>query len=223
MINFLDRYNIVKSISLPVIKKIMLIAFFSSSTFYSDAQINKTETAFLDKLIRESQPEGKIIYTNKINKSDLEYVTSKIKRSYIYGITNETRQNNIVLTRQEKKYLKEQLENSINPIWKENLFTNSVIINEEDLISYIKNSYKEYLEKYNNPANTEEDRMTMVKNYQRTIVYKFSPPVYLRDKTIFLLYFSSTCGRPCGFEELAFYRYENYQWKKWIVVNHSEY
>jgi hypothetical protein len=65
--------------------------------------------------------------------------------------------------------------------------------------------------------------MTMVKNYQRPTVFKFSKPVYFRENTLFLIYISSICGNPCGFEEICIYKKENTSWKKWILVERNEY
>ncbi len=189
----------------------------------SVAQSDEQEIKFIEKLIRENQPEGQIIYAEKINKDDLKKIKDKIRVQSIYDRSKTVNQNYINLTTKEKKYILHHLEDCCFPTWKEDLFPNSKIFKSEDAVAYIKKTYSEYLEKYNNPNNTEEDRMNMVKSYQRPNIFKFSKPVYLRENTLFFFYFSSTCGDPCGFEEIAFYRKENNNWVRWILVERKDF
>lgn len=186
-------------------------------------QSDRSELNFLEGLIRQSQPEGQITYTDKISKVELDKIKSRLNKSTIYDLSSTRNQNWITLNRQEKKYLFEQLEIVNNPLWKENLFPGSRLIKEDEVLSYIKKTTQDYLENYNNPNNTEEDKMKLVKNYQRPNVFKFSRPVYLRNRSFCLIYFSSICGNPCGFDELCFYKIENNTWTKWVVVNSNEY
>ena len=186
-------------------------------------QSDPSELNFLVGLVRQSQPEGQIIYTEKISKNEADKIKSRLNKSTIYDISSTRNQNWITLTRKEKKYLFEQLEISTRSSWKENLFPDSKLIKEDEVQSYIKKSTQEYLENYNNPNNTETDRMTLVKNYQKPTVFKLSKPVYLRDRSYSLIFLSFICGNPCGFDELCFYKIENNTWTKWIVVNFNEY
>jgi hypothetical protein len=202
-------------------KKFILLLIISSLSHWSFGQVDQ-EIAFLEKLIRENQPEGQIIYTDKINKSDLSRIKNKIT-SNVYNKNNNPDPVYLSLTRQEKKYISQQLENCCWSIWKDDLFKNSKIVKEEEAINYIKNSYTDYLEKYNNPSSSEEDKMMMVKNYQRPTVFKFIKPIYFRENTLFFFYFSCICGNPCGFEEICIYKKENNNWKKWVLVDRKEF
>ncbi len=186
-------------------------------------QSDPSELNFLVGLVRQSQPEGQIIYTDKISKNEADKIKSRLNKSTIYDISSTRNQNWITLTRKEKKYLFEQLEISTRSSWKENLFPESKLIKEDGVQSYIKKTTQEYLENYNNPNNSEADRMTLVKNYQKPTVFKLSKPVYLRDRSYSLIFLSFICGNPCGFDELCFYKIENNTWTKWIVVNFNEY
>jgi hypothetical protein len=201
---------------------VIFILFFSLINFVS-GQNNVQEIAFIEKNIREYQSEGSIYYSEKISKKELNNIKEKIQVQSIYDHKKADNKNYLNLTRQEKKYLMSQLEICCTPTWQDDLFKDSKIVKSDDIVSYIKTSYTEYLEKYNNPNNSEEERMTMVKNYQRPNVFTFSKPVYLRDETLFFFYFSSTCGDPCGFEEFSFYKKENNEWKKWIVVERKDF
>lgn len=187
------------------------------------AQNDRSELIFLEGLIRNNQPEGKIIYTDKINKNDLDKIKSNLKKNTIYDISKTRNQYFIELTKQERRYLLKQIEIARMPYWKDNLFPGSQLILEEDAFDFIKKTTHEYLENYNKPTNTENDRMNLVKNYQRPNIYKFSKPIYLRNRSICLIYFSSICGNPCGFEELCFYKIINNAWTKWIVLKSNVY
>ena len=197
----------------------LIFTLFNSSL----AQIDRSELIFLEGLIRNNYPEGNIIFTDKINKNDLDKIKSKFKKNTIYDISKTRNQNYIIFTKQEKKYLFQQLEIASRPCWKETIFPGAQLILEEDALNYIKKTTQEYLENFNKPTNTENDRMNLIKNYQRPTIFKFSKPIYLRNRSICLVYFASICGNPCGFEELCFYKIANNTWSKWIVVSSRQF
>ena len=211
---------IIKKLPMKYSISIFLIFTLINTSF---AQNDRSELIFLEGLIRNNQPEGKIIYTDKINKNDLDKIKSKFKKNTIYDISKTRNQSFIILTKQEKKYLFQQLEIARRPYWKENIFPGSQLIIEEDAFNYIKKTTQEYLENYNKPTNSETDRMNLVKNYQRPNIFKFSKPIYLRNRSVCLIYFASICGNPCGFDELCFYKIANNTWTKWIVVKSNVY
>ena len=197
----------------------LIFTLFNSSL----AQNDHSELIFLEGLIRNNYPEGKIIFTDKINKNDLDKIKSKFKKNTIYDISQTRNQNYIIFTKQEKKYIFQQLEIASRPCWNETIFPGAQLILEEDALNYIKKTTQEYLENFNKPTNTENDRMNLIKNYQRPTIFKFSKPIYLRNRSICLVYFASICGNPCGFEELCFYKIANNTWSKWIVVSSRQF
>lgn len=205
------------------IKINLVVCLLFINTFFTFGQSDRSELNFLEQLIRQSQPEGQIIYTDKISKGEHDRIKSRIKKTTIYDISTNRNQKWITLTRKEKIYIFEQLEIINKPFWKENLFPESRLIKDDEVNSYLKKTTQDYLENYNNPNNTGTDRMTMVKNYQKPAVFKFAKPVYLRNRTLCLIYSSFICGNPCGFDELSFYKIENNTWTKWVVVSHNEY
>jgi hypothetical protein len=198
------------------------IAFIMAS-FYCFGQMEQESINFLETLIRTSQAEGQIIYTDKINSVEIYKVKLKLDKNTVTGTTNDTRQNSIILTRKERIYLQDQLEALANPYWNENLFPNSKLIKEEDLLSYFKGAYQAYSENLSNPNNSESDKSNLIKNYQQPSVFEFSNPIYLRDNSICLVYMMYLCGNPCGTKELCFYKKENNKWGKWIVVGYENY
>jgi hypothetical protein len=200
-------------------KRLPLLLLLLVSNIASFAQAEKDAISFLEKIIRNTQTDGQIIYTDKINKNVLEKVRNGLDKRLITGVTAETENNSIELTKQEKKYILTELENSTYPYWNENLFNDSKLIREENSTAYIKKVFQEYSENLNNPTSSTSDRLALIKNYSAPNVFEFSMPVYLRDNTVCFVFMSYLCGNPCGFDELCFYKKENNVWKKWVVVN----
>ena len=93
---------IIKKLPMKYSISIFLIFTLINTSF---AQNDRSELIFLEGLIRNNQPEGKIIYTDKINKNDLDKIKSKFKKNTIYDISKTRNQSFIILTKQEKKYL----------------------------------------------------------------------------------------------------------------------
>jgi hypothetical protein len=185
----------------------------------SYAQTNNDAIILLEKIIRDMQSEGQIIYTDRINSDIIKKVETGLNQKIIYGITPETKQNSVELARYEKKHIISQIELYTLPYWTENLFSNSSLIREENLTSYIKKAYQDYSEKLNNPVSSTNDKLMLIKNYRTPSVFEFSMPIYLRDNTLCFVFMSSRCGAPCGYNEFAFYKRENNTWKKWVVMN----
>jgi hypothetical protein len=202
--------------------KFLLIAFLLAvQTSYS--QVEPSAISFIENLIRKDQPAGQIFYTDKINPTYLLKIKTHLSKKYISGENNETKQNTIVLTRQEKKYLWEQFESFNKPYWTENLFSNSRLVKADSLMAFIRKANSDYSESLNNPNNSGYDKANMMKNYQRPNVFQFSKPVYLRNNSICLIFLSYSCGDPCGRDELCFYKKEKDNWTKWIVVSSKEF
>ena len=208
---------------MQVMNSVLFVFLFFTIAIAAYRVEDENGIIFIGGLIRKVQPEGQIIYTDKINKGLTDKIKSSISKSIIRGISEDTKKNSITLSRQEKKYILDQLENCSRPYWGENLFPNSKMIREEELLSHIKKAHEEYSDNYNNPNNTGNDKLLMIKNYQKPNVFEFSCPVYIRNNSYCFIYFSSICGNPCGFDELSIYKKENDKWIKWIVVSAREY
>jgi hypothetical protein len=130
----------------------------------------------------------------------------------------ETKMNSLILTKQERNLILDQLDQYKKSYWTENLFSNSILVGEDNMRGYMKKVYQEYSESFNNPTNSAIDKTNIIKNYSRPSVFEFSLPVYIRENSICVVFLSYYCGDPCGFDELCFYKKENNTWKKYIVV-----
>lgn len=200
-------------------KPALCIALFLSISLSCISQIERESINFLEGLIRKSQPVGQIVYTNKINSNVLLKLKSELKKSKITGTTKETMDNYIVLTREEKNFLLDQLEIFAKPYWNDNLFSDSKVIEEEKSEAYIRRAHQEYTENYSDPNSTPIDKSNLIKNYHIPNVFEFTMPIFIRDDSYCLVFMLSRCGSPCGFDELSFYKRVNNTWSKFIVVN----
>ena len=196
---------------------------FTLIAFSAYAQVKPDEVKFLESLLRKTLPEGEIVYTNKINESQLQRVEAHIKPGVIQGAGTETKRNSISLSRKEKKYILSQLEIYTKPFWGDNLFAKSKMIPEDSIASYMKKVYQEYSESFINPNNSDNDKAEIMKNYPRPNLFEFSRPIYLRNNSICLVLISYRCGNPCGFDELCFYKKVNDVWTKFVVVYSVDY
>ncbi len=198
----------------------ILFFLFQISSF---AQSETDDVKFLESLIRKTHPEGQIVYTDRLNIEHLNRALQYLRKSVITGITNETKMNSIVLSKQEKKLLFQKLNEFTYPFWTENLFSNSIMIKDENISGYIKKIYREYSESFVDPTNSAADKSNIINSYSRPSIFEFSLPVYLRENTIFVVFHSYYCGSPCGFDELSLYKLENKTYKKWLVVYLANY
>jgi len=73
-------------------------------------------------------------------------------------------------------------------------------------------------------AALQNDTATVRKlRYDYTFVFTFAKPVYIRDNTVCLVAFGAMCGSDCGRTETSFYRRENNEWTKWIIVSAGDF
>ena len=163
----------------------ILFFLFQISSF---AQSETDDVKFLESLIRKTHPEGQIVYTDRLNIEHLNRALQYLRKSVITGITNETKMNSIVLSKQEKKLLIQKLNEFTYPFWTENLFSNSIMIKDENISGYIKKIYREYSESFVDPTNSASDKSNIINSYSRPSIFEFSLPVYLRENTIFVVF-----------------------------------
>ena len=98
--------------------------------------------------------------------------------------------DSILLTNDELTYLNAQLELTDHFHWEQRLFKNAKIIPFDTLRH--QRLYGQY--------------------------WFFSKPIFIRDNSICLFYYIFYCGNTCGHSQLAFYRWRNNKWTKWIHV-----
>jgi hypothetical protein len=191
-----------------------IFILFANCSF---AQLASVDSILLQKAIRDKRPEGNIVYTDKINESDLYQLFVKLKDESFRGATTDTKMNVMTISKQERKDLEKKLKNLSKPYWQSQLFTDSKMIQEQNVMVYYKSVYQEYSETFTNPNNTQQDKSQLLMNTPQPYVFEFSPPVYFRDNFCFI-YMKTFCGNGCGSTEMSFYKKQDDKWEKFVVL-----
>ncbi len=187
---------------------------FFTSTY---GQLSKDDTAILSKAFRQITSQEQIVYIDTVNATGS--VPTRLKEIFQKDkLTDKNSKNSITLTKSEQEYLLSQLGQRI--IWNDNLFNNGKRICSDSMWSFLKKLNTERVGTINQAA-IDKDTLTIkklqqLKNYP--FVFTFAKPIYIRNNTVCLISFGAMCGGDCGQTETSFYKKENDQWTKWIVV-----
>ncbi len=186
---------------------------------YTNAQVPTEDAAFLETFIRQVKTDGCIVYTDKINNTDLLSVLMTIKEGTLKGNTPETVVNSINISKQERKEIEKQIRQLAKPYWSQKLFLDSKMITEENVVPYIKTVYQQYSETYADPRNTPLDKANLLKNTPQPYVFEFTPPLFMRNNTYCFVYMKTECGSGCSTSEISFFKKDNEKWECFIVVS----
>jgi hypothetical protein len=119
--------------------------------------------------------------------------------------TFSDRRDTIHLTNAEHAYILSMIDKSKLHTWEPNMFKNSSMLNSSiNEMEYLKS--RNYKKEYSDYTN----------------VYSFAQPIFFKQN-VCLVYYRRMCGGECGYEVLRFYKKENNQWKKWIVIQSGVY
>ncbi len=174
---------------------ILFCCLFIVSNSYS--QSTKNSIKFLQEFFADKLP---IVYSDTIHQYDLKYLKEAIVKDTLYnnfffGQNNAGRQ--LILTKDEKKYLLEKIDEQQDFIWPNNLFQNSQKIDLEE-------------------KNSNSNLKKKLKKFQS--IYNFSKPVFIRNNSICIFYYGYYCGGECGQGSIEIYRKINSKWTKWITM-----
>jgi len=194
-----------------------------SFIFLAASQPMEEDCRLVEKVIRNIQPEGKIVYTNKLIPERIDFACKVLGQDVIAGSDGAAGRNSIILTKNEKKYLINALRENLNLNLSDNLFRGSKMVKSEYLPGYFKKYYQDFSEKLTDPYIDHKTQANIMKMYKRPIVFAFTMPAYIRKKSLFVSYISYRCGNSCGHDELSFYKKENNDWTKYIVVYSNNY
>ncbi len=172
------------------------------------AQSDSNHLKLVEGIIRNYIPEGKIKYIPRVP-GLVEFHIQKLEPRKIKGITAETRNNYIILSSNERDSLIRSLRNSIanKNVQPNQSEPTSMKVEKVSLIEFFDPEEEVAERQKASTNNTTDGQICMV-----------SGPIFLRDKTIFLLYIFYQQNNTF-LQELCFYKYEEGQWKKWIVVS----
>ena len=183
-------------------------------------QTDQDDTTILRKAFREVTSLRQIVYVDTVNSNRV--VPDRLKEIiYKDMITDKQSGNSLKLKKDEQDYLFSQL--SLRTIWTDNIFTDSKLINSDSMWTYLSQENKKRIVDMNQ-AVLSKDTLTLKKlQYYYSYVFAFTKPIYIRDNTICLISFAGMCGIECGREETSFYKKENNEWTKWIIVSAGDF
>ena len=180
------------------------------------AQIQPDEVSLIEKLIRDKKNDGSIVYTNHISITDAYRISTKLKAERLNDKNNPS--NILFISTKERKEIQKELALLSKPFWNSDLFKESKMIEEQSVDNYFRTVFNEYSETLSNPNNSQIDKSNLLKETPQPYVFEFTPPLYLRDKSLCLIFMKTICGSECGSEELTFYKKENEKWEKFMVL-----
>ena len=108
--------------------------------------------------------------------------------------------------------------------WNDTLFDASVKIKEDSLWSYLRAADSTFRKKMDIALAAKDT--ALIRKYRkegRPFAFALGKPLFIRHNTICLVNTAALCGPNCGSNEMSFYRKENGEWKKWILVTAGEY
>jgi hypothetical protein len=192
--------------------KWVVVLFLTLNAVPALSQMTSDEVVFIEKIIRLKKTNGNIVYTNHISPVDALRIRNKLKSELVYNKSSET--NSLVITKHERKQIEKQLELLSKPYWSANLFKESKMIDQQNVNTYFKDVYNQYSETLTNPNNSQLDKSNLLKETPEPFVFEFTPPLYLRDKSLCIVYMKTLCGVSCGGEELTVFKKQNEKWEK---------
>jgi hypothetical protein len=202
------------------VNKIIILSTILFSAFRTSGQTEQEDIIILRKAIGKT-PDCLITYVDK--STGWERMAEHLDNRKYEGQTTDTKQNSISLTNSEFNQLNQQIENYKDFSWGENLFDYSKSISSDSVLKYLAESNAR-LKKEQDDALSKMDTVTYYKLRKiEPWVFGFSKPLIFRDNTFCLLYIVALCSGTCGYDELAFYKKENGNWSKWVVVAHGEF
>jgi len=169
----------------------LVIVIFINSV---KAQNEKASYNFIRKVVT-AQNDEKILYCDSIS----PYAIAEIKRALFDSGTS----NKFVLTTNEKKYVRAELNKMRKYVWRDSLFQNSILI-KKDSINYAFGK--------SNSANM--DGWDYFKRHFGQGYYDFSKPIFIRNGTMCIFYRGENCGWLCGEGFVGVYVKKG---KKWIL------
>lgn len=194
-----------------------------AATIPTYGQVDEDDIFILLKAFREVTSQEQIFYVDTVNKDTTipEPIREVFQKGKIIDAKKSGQINSLRLTKAEKKYLLEQIGKTT--ILEENFFVGSKRIDSDSIWVFLKKENTRRVTSINQAALNGDTLSYKKLNYHYSYVFSFSKPIYIRDKTVCLISFVAMCGVNCGREETSFYRKENNEWKKWIVVSAGDY
>ena len=171
----------------------------------NDAQSQKFIREVIPGFIKDNETKD-VIYSDGLwditdikKKLDVDTLQSRIWRG-TYGNDPNTK---IILTQDERAYIKGELNKMAAFKWEPGLLDNSKMISQDTIESVFKNRSKGWPYFYNHYGSG---------------LYGFMKPIFIRNNSVCLFYRDHSACDLCGSGELAVYVLKNGKWKKLIML-----
>ena len=196
-----------------------IIAFLISIHLLNVSALCQADSASLkvmEAIFRDEQPKGTLYYVDKLNKDFITLFKDKFRNRKIIGIVEYNVFDSMLLSGKEMRLIKSGINKLYSFRWNDSLFLNSKRIPGGSMWAHISKRNKEF----SAMARTLPKDQLHITNDRVTYanVFTFSYPIWLRNGSMFILFFYRMCGPECGVNELAVYRLENGVYKKWILI-----
>ena len=183
-------------------KNLLYILLLVSSQIMT-SQTTESEKIFWDLIDYKLYPDeySEIGYLNKVNIGTFyRYIDYFKKDSTLTFYDNNLKKNDsIVFSIEERKYLISELNKSENHAWKLKDQKDLIKVEEQNMLEFLKADKKRELK-------------------------IISKPIFIRDKEIACLYSTHLCcGHINGYVSLSLYKKIDGKWKKWIPLYEGAY
>ena len=184
-------------------------------------QIDSASKALLFDLIQNEQRNDQITYTERISEKIIQKLKHFLGGQAIVGEAPFAVKVTLSLDKTDQYYLRTKLNGFQKLIWDDNLFPNSNRIPVDSMWGHISKRNEEFMKIYRTAVENHDTTITNHRvnewvKYTNTL--QFAPPIYLKNKRVVIFYLLRLCGSECGIEELAAYRWNNGQYKKWFNI-----
>ena len=183
-------------------------------------QVSQDDTTILLKAFRQVTKQGQIVYVDTVS----AYNDSQgrlLKTIQNGSISDKRNGNSLALTKAEQDHILTQL--GQQTVWSDNLFPNSKRIDADSMWAFLRQMNAQRALSLNQAA-LQKDTVTIKHlRYDYLYVFTFAKPIYIRDNTLCLIAFGAMCGGECGQTETSFYKKENNEWTKWIIVSAGDF
>lgn len=196
-----------------------LIIIFHFVSLHAFCQVDLNTINIIETILRKDHPTGTLFYTDRLDSGLIKRIKESLKRRKFIGQTSPSTYDTIRLSRKEKRHLIVSLNNFYSNIWTDSLFQDSKMIPKDSMWFRITKQNKEFYEqrqKARAKNNLDDYVADMVQNAN---TFQFSPVIFFRNKSLLVFYYLRLCGGQCGVQEFAFYKLENGEYKKSVIIS----
>ncbi|MFL5738612.1 MAG: hypothetical protein ACJ75B_00235 [Flavisolibacter sp.] len=208
-------------------KRLLFIIAFSCQ-FFSQAQECET-IDFLNEVKKIHKWQDSLLYTEGLQKSTIENMTLELTKDVIRmykGLSDGSLRpiDSIIFTKEEKAFIRVQLQNQKGRIWDSHLFEKSLLVNL-DSIRQSASEHRKIVRKGEREPVTDFLSGETLKVDPLTSVYSFSRPIFIRNYSICFFCYEVYDAHfdCCEYSQLSIYKWIDGMWRfvNWIFINES--